>query len=58
MSTEAIARDHCLAAERVDAPAEGGRYRRLFTGLPPLEADDRALHELERPGGPADLGAV
>jgi Animal haem peroxidase len=57
MSTEAIARDHCLAPERVDAPVEGGRYRRLFEDLPPLVADERALHELGRPGGPADLGA-
>jgi hypothetical protein len=57
MSTEAIARDHCLAPERVDAPIEGGRYRRLFEDLPPLESDDRALRELGRPGGPADLGA-
>ncbi len=56
MSAEAIARDHCLAPERVDAPVEGGRYRRLFADLPPLEADDRALHELGRAGGPADLG--
>ena len=57
MSTEAIARDHCLAPERVDAPVEGGRYRRLFADLPPLVSDERALHELGRPGGPADLGA-
>jgi hypothetical protein len=57
VSTEAIARDHCLAPERVDAPIEGGRYRRLFDALPPLRADERALHELGRPGGPADLGA-
>jgi Animal haem peroxidase len=57
MSTEAIARDHCLAPERVDAPVEGGRYRRLFDDLPPLVADERALLELGRPGGPADLGA-
>jgi Animal haem peroxidase len=57
VSTDAIARDHCLAPERVDAPVEGGRYRRLFTDLPPLRADDRALHELGRPGGPSDLGA-
>ncbi len=56
MSTAAIARDHCLAPERVDAPVEGGRYRQLFEDLPPLEADERALHELGRPGGPADLG--
>jgi hypothetical protein len=57
MSTEAIARDHCLAPERVDAPVEGGRYRRLFEDLPGLEADEGALHALGRPGGPADMGA-
>jgi hypothetical protein len=57
MSIEAIARDHCLAPERVDAPVEGGRYRKLFEDLPPLEADERTLHALGRPGGPADLGA-
>jgi Animal haem peroxidase len=57
MSTAAIARDHCLAPERVDAPVEGGRYRRLFEQLPPLKADERALHALGRPGGPADLGS-
>jgi hypothetical protein len=57
VSIEAIARDHCLAPERVDAPVEGGRYRRLFEDLPPLAADERALHQLGRRGGPADLGA-
>ena len=57
MSTEAIARDHCLAPERVDAPIEGGRYRRLFDDLEPLLSDERALHDLGRPGGPADMGA-
>jgi hypothetical protein len=51
-----IARDHCLAPERVDAPVDGGRYRLLFEDLPPLEADEEALHELGRPGGPCDLG--
>jgi hypothetical protein len=56
MSTQAIARDHCLAPERVDAPIQGGRYRRLFEDLPALEADERSLHALGRPGGPADLG--
>lgn len=55
MSTEAIARDHCLAPERVDAPVEGGRYRRLFD-LPPLDSDERALLSLGRPGGPIDMG--
>jgi hypothetical protein len=57
VSTAAIARDHCLAPERVDAPIEGGRYRRLFDDLPPLAADERALHDLGRRGGVADLGA-
>ena len=49
-------RDHCLAPERVDAPIYGGRYRALFEDLPPLEADEDALHALGRPGGPCDLG--
>lgn len=57
MSTAAIARDHCLAPERVDAPIEGGRYRRLFDDLEPLVADERALHDLGRLGGVADVGA-
>jgi Animal haem peroxidase len=56
VSTEAIARDHCLAPERVDAPVEGGRYRRLFDDLPALVADERALHDLGRRGGVADMG--
>jgi Animal haem peroxidase len=56
VSIAAIARDHCLAPERVDAPIEGGRYRRLFEDLPPLETDERALHGLGRAGGPADMG--
>jgi hypothetical protein len=51
-----IARDHCLAPERVDAPLFGGRYRLLFSDLPPLVADEEALHELGRRGGPCDLG--
>jgi hypothetical protein len=51
-----IARDHCLAPERVDAPIYGGRYRSLFPELPALEADEAALHALGRPGGPCDLG--
>jgi hypothetical protein len=49
-------RDHCLAPERVDAPVFGGRYRPLFEDLPPLRADENALHALGRPGGPCDLG--
>jgi hypothetical protein len=52
-----IARDHCLAPERVDGPIHGGRYRSLFDDLPPLVADEEALHALGRPGGPCDLGA-
>jgi Animal haem peroxidase len=57
VSIRAIARDHCLAPERVDAPIEGGRYRRMFEDLPGLVADERALHALGRAGGPADMGA-
>ena len=51
-----IARDHCLAPERVDAPIHGGRYRSLFEDLPALRVDAEALHALGRPGGPCDLG--
>jgi hypothetical protein len=51
-----IARDHCLAPSRVDAPLSGGRYRALFSDLPALRADEEALHALGRPGGPCDLG--
>src|SRR3954469_18321337 len=51
-----IARDHCLAPERVDAPLYGGRYRSLLGGLPPLEVDEAALHALGSPGGPCDMG--
>ena len=51
-----IARDHCLAAERVDPPIYGGRYRALFPDLPAVEADETALHALARPGGSCDLG--
>ena len=39
---DAVARDHCLAPGRVDAPVYGGRYRSLFDDLPPLEAHERA----------------
>jgi heme peroxidase len=51
-----IARDHCLAPERVDAPIYGGRYRSLFPDLPSLRVDESALHALGRPGGPCDGG--
>jgi Animal haem peroxidase len=58
MSTSAgrIARDHCLAPERLGAPVYGGRYRRLFAGLPALDVDEEALHALGRRGGPCDVG--
>ena len=56
MSTARIARDHCLAPERVDAPVRGGRYRRLFADLPALLVDEGSLHALGRPGGPCDVG--
>jgi hypothetical protein len=52
-----IARDHCLAPERVDAPLFGGRYRLLFEGLAPLSVDETILHALGAPGGPCDFGA-
>jgi hypothetical protein len=47
-----IARDHCLAPERVDAPIYGGRYRSLFPELPALEADEAALHGARTPRRP------
>jgi hypothetical protein len=53
-----LARDHCLAPERVDAPLWGGRYRSLFEDLPPLMVDEQALHALGSPGGPCDLGGA
>ena len=56
MSTARIARDHCLAPERVNAPIQGGRYRRLFADLPALLVDEGSLHALGRPGGPCDVG--
>jgi len=33
-----------------------GGYRSLFGDLPPLDADEAALHALGRAGGPCDLG--
>jgi hypothetical protein len=53
-----VARDHCLAPERVDAPLHGGRYRTLFEDLEPLVVDEAALHLLGAPGGPCDLGGA
>jgi hypothetical protein len=54
--TDRLARDHCLAPERVNAPLPGGRYRTLFADLPALRVDEQALHTLGRVGGPSDLG--
>ncbi len=50
-----IARDHCLAPERVDAPIYGEPLPLPVSDLPALEADEAALHALGRPGGPCDL---
>ena len=54
MSTRAIARDQCLAPERVGDSVYGGRYRRLFENLPALDSEDEALHALGSPGGICD----
>ena len=54
MSTAAIARDQCLAPERVADSVYGGRYRRLFGGLPALEVDEGALRVLGVNCGPLD----
>jgi Animal haem peroxidase len=54
MSTAAIARSQCLAAERGEDQVYGGRYRRLFDGLPALDVQERALHALGVAGGPLD----
>jgi Animal haem peroxidase len=50
------ARDHCLAPERIDAPADGaGRYGRMFE-LPALEVDEELLHRIGATGGFCDGG--
>ena len=54
MSTKLIARDLCLAPERVGDSVYGGRYRRLFESLPALDSEDEALHALGSPGGICD----
>ena len=54
MSTKLIARDQCLAPERVGDSVYGGRYRRLFENLPALDSEDEALHALGSPGGICD----
>jgi hypothetical protein len=53
-----IARDHCLAPDRVvDAPIYGGRYARMFPDLPPFVADERLLHAIGARGGVCDGSA-
>ena len=54
MSTKLIARDLCLAPERVGDSVYGGRYRLLFENLPALDSEDEALHALGSPGGICD----
>ena len=54
MSTKQIARDLCLAPERVGDSVYGGRYRLLFENLPALDSEDEALHALGSPGGICD----
>jgi hypothetical protein len=50
-----IARDHCLAPDRVvDAPIYGGRYGRMFPDLPPFSADEAFLHMIGSAGGACD----
>jgi Animal haem peroxidase len=50
-----VARDQCLAPGRPrETPVYGGRYRRMFEGLEPLEADEALLHGLGTVGGLCD----
>src|SRR4051812_24770495 len=50
-----IARDHCLAPDRVvDAPIYGGRYGRMLKDLPPFSADEALLHMIGAAGGACD----
>ncbi|MBV9941158.1 MAG: hypothetical protein JO262_03425 [Solirubrobacterales bacterium] len=54
--SQAHARDHCLAPERVDAPiGTAGRYGRMFD-LPALQADEILLHRIGAAGGFCDGG--
>ena len=53
------ARDHCLAPGRgVDAPIYGGRYDRMFAGLPPFSADEGFLHMIGSAGGACDASGA
>src|SRR5262245_59635088 len=49
-----VLRDQCLAPGRADDANDGGRYRLLFEGLSPLEAEESNLHALGALGGPCD----
>jgi hypothetical protein len=54
-SRPVVARDHCLAPDRVvDAPIYGGRYGRMFPDLPPFSADEALLHMIGSAGGACD----
>ena len=54
-SRPVVARDHCLAPGRSPgAPADGGKYGRLFDRLPGLVGDEQLLHALGAAGGVCD----
>ena len=58
-SKPVLARDHCLAPDRVvDAPIYGGRYGRLFPDLSPLSVDEALLHEIGALGGACDASGT
>ncbi len=58
-SKRVLARDHCLAPDRVvDAPIYGGRYGRMFTDLPPFSADEGFLHMIGSAGGACDASGA
>ena len=54
-----VVRGQCLAPGRAGGAAvDGGRYRRLFETLAPLEVDEANLHALGVQGGPCDGGPL
>src|SRR4026209_449714 len=56
MSLSSHLRGHCLAPERIDAPAFAeGRYGRMFD-LPALETEEALLHRIGAAGGFCDGG--
>jgi hypothetical protein len=58
-TTHHAVRDHCLAPSRTaGAPpaAAGGKYGRLFPGLPALDVDEAFLQRLGGSGGACDGG--